>query len=356
MSIALAGALAAEGLEVHLAGASGPLRSNVDAQVTYHHTDNPNLLPIRVAHTISLLQREIRADVIHSHGGSCAMVASLARSASKVPCVRVLTHHSRIFRRAPGWIAGPLIARCADHYIAISRDKQADMESIGIPRERISLIPNFVDAEAVAARVASIDRARARRELGLPETARVLMMAGRIVRSKRFDAFVRIASEVARRLPAREVHALVVGDGPQLEEVRGIARHQGAPATVHFLGYQRDIYASLAVCDVVVFPSEHPEVLPMFLIEASAAGRAIVCSDIPGNREVVTDRTTGRVVHGDEGVYADAVAAILEDDALARRLAGAAQANARAHFDRTPVARETIAVYERLLAAREPKG
>jgi glycosyltransferase involved in cell wall biosynthesis len=356
LSIALSNALAAKGLEVHFASAGGPLRHNIDKRVTYHAIDNPNKLPVRVAHAISLLLREIRADVIHSHGGTCAMVAAVARKASKVPSARVLTHHSRIFRRAPRWIAGPIMKRCADHYIAISHDKQADMESLGIPREKISLIPNFVDVESVAARVAAIDVARVRRDLEIPEHARVLVMAGRVVRTKRFDVFVRAAAETARRMPGKEVHALVVGDGPALSKVRDVARDEGAPATVHFLGYQRDIYPSLAVADVVVFPSEHPEVLPMFLIEASAAGRAIVCSDIPGNREIVSDRITGRVIHGDANAYAAAIVELFDDESQARRLAAAGHANAREHFDQEKVARATIGVYEGLLAAREPKG
>ena len=356
MSIALANALVPAGIDVHLASAGGPLRRNLDDRVTYHHTDNPNYHPIRVAHTMSLLSREIRPDVIHSHSGTCAVVASLARKASKVPCARVLTHHSRIFRRSPRWLAGPIMARCADHYIAISRDKQADLESIGVPRAKISLIPNGVDVEQIASRVGAVDRARARHELGIPADASVLMMAGRVLMTKRFDTLVRIASEIARRFPHQQVHALVVGDGPEVDHVRKVARNEGAPATIHFLGYQHDIYPSIALSDVVVFPSQHPEVLPMFLIEASAAGRAIVCSDIPGNREVVTDGETGRVVHGDVKDYADAVTVLLRDEAAASRLATRAQATARERFDQHRVARETIEVYRGLLAAREPKG
>jgi len=356
MSVALAGALANEGLDVHFASATGPLHANLDPRVTFHATDNPNHLPLRVAHTFSLLLREIRPDVVHSHGASCAMVASVARRASHVPAIRVLTHHSRIFRRAPRWIAGPIMARSADHYIAISRDKQADMESMGIPRAKISLIPNGVDVDRVAARVAEIDRARVRRELGIPEGARVMTMVGRVIREKRFDLFVRIAAETARQLPAQSVHALVVGDGLDLESVRKVARDEGHPATIHFLGFQRDIYPSLAVSDVIVFPSQHPEVLPMILIEASAAGCAIVCSDIPGNREIVTDALNGRVVRGGVEAFAHVVASVLEKETIAGQLAAAAQANARQRFDQKLVARETRALYERLLAAREPKG
>jgi glycosyltransferase involved in cell wall biosynthesis len=356
LSVALAHALADEGVDVHYASATGPLRPSLDARVTYHQTDNPNHLPIRVAHAMSLLLREIRPDVIHSHGATSAAVATIARKASKVSCPRVLTHHSGIFRTAPLWFVALFLKRCADHYIAISHGKQTVLEGLGIPREKISYIPNGVDVEKVSARIAGVDRARVRRELGIPTDARVLMMAGRVLDTKRFDSFIRIAAESARRLPQVQIHALVVGDGPDLDQVRKVARDEGAPATIHFLGYQRDIYPSLAVSDLVVFPSAHPEVLPMFLIEASAAGRAIVCSDIPANREIVSDGITCRVIHGDTGTYAAAVVALLDDESQARRLAAAAHANAREHFDQYQIARETIRVYEGLLAAREPKG
>jgi glycosyltransferase involved in cell wall biosynthesis len=356
LSIALANALAEQDLDVHFASAGGALRGNLDNRVTYHATDNPNRAPVRVAQTMSLLLREIRPDVIHSHGGSCAVVASVARKASKVPCARVFTHHSRVFRRLPRWIARPMIRACADHYVAISHDKQAHMVALGIPIDKTSIIPNFVDVENVAARVNGIDRARVRRELRIPDGAAVLMMAGRMVRTKRFDVFVRIAATVARRTSGREIHALTVGDGPEVDDVRKVVRDEGAPATIHLLGYQRDIYPSLAISDVVVFPSEHPEVLPMFLIEASAAGRAIVCSGVAGNREIVRDGETGRVVNGGVNAYADTVVSLLEDPASAQRLATAAQANARANFDETRAALATLAVYQRLLAAREPTG
>ncbi|HEU4929542.1 MAG TPA: glycosyltransferase family 4 protein [Candidatus Krumholzibacteria bacterium] len=356
MSIGLANALAAEGIDVHFASASGPLRANLDQRVTFHRIDNPNVLPVRVAHTMSLLLREIKPDVIHSQGASCAVVASIARRASKVFPKRVLTHHSGKYRRAPRWLAGELIARASDHFIAISRAKYDDMVSSGIPREQVSLIPNFVDVENLAARARAVDTARARRELQIPADAKVLVMAGRLVHTKRFDLFIKIAAETARRYRAHSVHALVVGDGPQLENIRKLARDESAPATIHLLGYQRDVVPSLAMSDVVVFPSQHPEVLPMFLIEASAAGRPIVCSDIAANREIVVDGVTGRVLHGDVADYAQAVVELLEDEALAARFGAAGHTTALERFDQKHVAQETIAVYRRLLAGREPKG
>ncbi len=354
MSIALANALAMEGLEVYFASAGGPLRDNLDKRVRYLPTDNPNHAPSRATHELLLYIKHHRFDVIHAHGGSCALTASIAAKASNAHPVRVLTHHSRVFRRAPRWLSGPVMKRCADHFIAISHDKQADLEALGIRTERISMIPNFVDVDEIATRVASVERAPTLRALDIPEGARVLMMAGRVIAAKRFDHLIRIAAEVARREKDREVHALVVGDGPDLDDVRRVAAKEGPPARIHFVGYQRDVLAYLAAADVVVFPSEHPEVLPMFLIEASAAARPIVCSDIPGNREIVNDGETGRVVKGGVQDYAAAVVGLLQHPEMGALYAHAAQRRAQERFDRPAVARETIGVYQRLLARTSP--
>jgi glycosyltransferase involved in cell wall biosynthesis len=209
-----------------------------------------------------------------------------------------------------------------------------------------------VDVDAIATRVALVERAPTLRSIDVPEGARVLMMAGRVIAAKRFDNFVRIAAEVARRQKDREVHALVVGDGPDLDDVRRVAAKEGAPARIHFLGYQRDLLPFLAASDVVVFPSEHPEVLPMFLIETSAAARPIVCSDVPGNREIVTDGETGCVARGGVAGYATAVIDLLQHPERGALYAHAAQRRAQERFDRPAVTRETIAVYRNLLAAK----
>jgi glycosyltransferase involved in cell wall biosynthesis len=352
MSIALANALAAEGHTVLFVADGGPLRANLDRRVTYLASDNANQAPVKTAHELSRFLSHHQPDIIHSHGATCAMVAAVAVRASHARCIRVLTHHSRVFRRAPRWISGPLMKRCADQYIAISRDKQADLERLGIAAERLALIPNFVDVDEIATKVANADRAAVRGEYGIAERARVLLMAGRVLPAKRFDQFVRIAAAVARRSGDVPVDALVVGDGPVLEDVRLVAKKEGAPARIHFTGYQRDVTRLFAAADCVVFPSEHPEVLPMFLIESGAAGLPIVCSDIPGNREIVTDGETGLVVRGGIEEFAAATVRVLEDASLARRLAIAAQRQASERFDGKRVARETLEVYQRLLAAR----
>jgi glycosyltransferase involved in cell wall biosynthesis len=352
MTVSLANALADEGIDVYLASANGVLHGDLDPSVRYLPTDNPHTAPSRVAHELLLYIKHHQFDVIHSQGASSGMLAALAAKASHQHPVRVLTHHSRAFRRAPRRFSGAVMKRCADRFIAINHDKQADLESLGIGSERIALIPGFVDVDAVATRVASVERGPTLRGLGIPEGARVLMMSGRVLASRRFDNFVRITAEVARQEQEREVHGLVVGEGPDLDDVRRVAVREAAPARIHFLGFQNDPVTYLAASDVVLDTSEAGESLPMFLIEACAAGRPIVCSDITAHREIIDNGETGRLVSGGIGDYAAAVVELLAHPETGAVYAHAAQQRALRRFDRRVVARETIDVYRQLLAAR----
>jgi glycosyltransferase involved in cell wall biosynthesis len=354
VSVALANALAAEGLQVLFASDEGPLRASLQPRVEFLRTQNANHAFITAAHELSLYVRHHRPDVVHAQGLTVALAAAIAVKASGTGAARMLTHQSPSFRTMPRFVVAPLVRRAADHYVAISHDRQAELETFGIAAERISLIPNFVDVDDVATRVANVDRAAVRAELQVPGDAKVLVMAGRVLEAKRFDQFVRIAGRVGRAWAPTPVHALVVGDGPALADVRKVAAREAVPARVHMVGYQRDVYPYLAISDCAVFPSEHPEVLPMFLIEASAAGVPIVCSDIPGNREIVLDGATGRLVRGHVDAYANAVTGLLRDTEQAAQFVDAARRAALDHFDRTRVVRETIETYRQLVAARTP--
>ena len=349
MSVALANALALEGLDVYFASAGGALRSGLNEKVHYLPTDHPGHGPSRVTHELLLYIKYHRFDVIHAQGATCALLASLAARACHLHPVRVLTHHARVLRRAPRRVSGSVMTRCADHFIALNHEKQSDLESLGIRAERISLIPGFVDVDTIATRVALIERAPTLRSLGVPEGARVLLMAGHVIAAKRFDTFIRIAAEVARRLHEREIHALIVGEGPDLDDVRRVAAREGAPAKIHFLGYQRDLFPCFAVADVVVYPSQHTEALPMFLVETCAAARPIVCSDLPAHREIVADGETGRVVGGSVADYAAATETLLRHPETGTLFAHAAQRRAQERFDRPAVARATVAIYRNLL-------
>ncbi len=142
--VEFANALSAEGMSVMFAAAVGPLRPGLSRSVGYFLTDNADHAPVKTAHELSNLIRHHRPDVVHAHGARCALVTALAIRASRLRCARVMTHHTRQLRRLPRWIKAPMLARCADRFIASSDALKAELESLGVPSVRILIEP--VDA------------------------------------------------------------------------------------------------------------------------------------------------------------------------------------------------------------------
>jgi glycosyltransferase involved in cell wall biosynthesis len=139
-------------------------------------------------------------------------------------------------------------------------------------------------------------------------------MIGRMIPGKGFDVFARSLASCAARI-GRPLVGLAIGDGPERARIEALAASLPGPARFVFAGYRRDVTALLGLCSAVLFPSQLTEVLPMALIEASAAGVPIVCSDIPGNREVVSSGVNGELAGPAEESYAEALARVLRDEA-----------------------------------------
>jgi glycosyltransferase involved in cell wall biosynthesis len=130
-----------------------------------------------------------------------------------------------------------------------------------------------------------------------------------------------------REIGARTTaHLLLVGDGPARRSTEALVRRDGLTARVHFLGERSDVPSCLRAADLFVFPS-YTEGLPNALLEAMAAGLAVVTTDIPGCRDLITHEREGLLVpSGSPSAFAAAITRLLEDPALGQRLGQAARA------------------------------
>jgi len=121
--------------------------------------------------------------------------------------------------------------------------------------------------------------------------------------------------------------------------------------SVEWLGRRDDMPAVLAAANIVALPSRYGEGVPKILIEAAAAGRAIVTTDSPGCREIVRDGVNGRLVpRGDVASLTSALAELLADPALRARMGQAGRALVAAEFSEQLVVRRTMELYDELLA------
>jgi glycosyltransferase involved in cell wall biosynthesis len=159
---------------------------------------------------------------------------------------------------------------------------------------------------------------------------------------------------VLDRLPGFELD--VIGDGPAREEVVALRKELGLEGKVHLRGSRDDVADWLANADMFVLSSVS-EGICLTLLEAMAAGLPIVATDVGGNREIVEEGGTGRLVPAaDPEAMAKAIVAMCENAELAREMGRRGRERVERHFDvRTMVARYE-AMYAELLGRAVTDG
>jgi glycosyltransferase involved in cell wall biosynthesis len=120
---------------------------------------------------------------------------------------------------------------------------------------------------------------------------------------------------------------------------------------IEYWGWRDDMPEVFAQAQIVCLPTSYGEGLPKSLLEAAASGCAIVASDVPGCREIVAHGKTGWLVPArDVNALAKALQQAIEQPALRELYGAEARAQVFSDFSADRVARETIAVYEELMA------
>jgi phosphatidylinositol alpha-mannosyltransferase len=280
-------------------------------------------------------------DVVHAHQPMAPSTGLWATLEARAPVVG--TFHSGAGRARLYDLAAPVLRRAAARLavrIAVSERAAAfERERIGGDFE---VIPNGVGV----ARWADASAA----DLG---PGRKLLFVGRLDARKGFPVAVAAFERLA--VVRDDLRLVVVGDGPERSAADGLATLLRARVTMLGSVPNGELPPIHAACDVYLGPATGGESFGIVLIEAMAAGLPVVASDTPGYDEVLTDGLNGSLVPPNDPVaLADAAARVLDDPALAARLAGAGRARA-ASFDWSTVIGRIENAYERALAARAPK-
>lgn len=178
--------------------------------------------------------------------------------------------------------------------VAPSESVAAIMREWGV-QGKIVVIPNGVDV----ARFTYPDHCITRAGLGLPDDAVVAMYVGRMSGEKSIDRLLQLFAYVAAEY--EPVHLMLVGEGPDLEPLRELARELNLGARVHFtggVGYEK-IPAYMALADFFVSASVS-EVHPLTFIEAGAAGLPALGIRSPGVADIIVDGQTGFIAENND--------------------------------------------------------
>ena len=269
---------------------------------------------IRALADLVSIARSFKPDIVHTH---LAKAGALGRVAARLAGVRVVVHtyHGSVFRGYFGQRESAVylrieraLARITTRIVAITSGQRADLVSLGIaPAGKIIEIPLGLDLDQFRELPTRDDALAA---LGLPGDLRYVTIVARLVAIKDIPTFVRA---LARLIEARpDVCGLVVGDGPERAAVEAVARDLRLGDRCRFLGWRADLPNVYAASDIVALSSVN-EGSPVSVIEAMAAGRAVVATAVGGVPDVVRDGTGVLVGAGDDRALCDAIGALLAD-------------------------------------------
>lgn len=332
----------------------GPLRPRLDAAgIPVRGIPVPSLVSmaaLRRGMEIRALARSGGADVVHAHDPYANVLAA--------PWVR-LAGRGAVIASHRWWrqvhaprvrVANRLAYRFADRVLANSESVgELVVREEGVGRERLVVIPNFVDAAAFEP-LSPERRAVLRARVGLQPGDVAVGVVANLYPVKNHAMLVRAAAQLAARWPC--VHWVFIGEGAERPALEHAAREAGIADRVHLPGHVAHEPGLPGIFDIAVLASRE-EGFPNYVVEAMAAGRPIVATQVGGVADAVVEGETGLLVpSGDAERLAAGVATLLREPSLQVSMGAAGQRRARERYHADVVMRTLGRLYEELAASR----
>lgn len=293
------------------------------------------------------LMRENRYALVHCHspiGGAICRAANRWSGNYGKTKMLYTAHGFHFYRGAPvvNWLLyypiEKLCARWTDVLITINREDDALAQKKMRAGETLYIPGVGVDTEKAAA--VRVNRSEKLRELGIPAEAAVILSVGELNSNKNHGVII----DALARLTTEQVHYAIAGRGADGERLRERARQNGVEERVHVLGYRSDVLELMAAADVYAFPS-YREGLPVALMEAMAMEKAVVCSRIRGNVDLIEDGAGGFLLEPEDADgFAKAMQTLLDNEQLRGEM-GAHNRRAVQSFDRKTVEQTMAELY-----------
>jgi len=298
---------------IYCLSAFGPLaeearRHGIDVQSAGLRGLRPWKHPARLARRVLKMFQDLRAlepDILHAflfHAYTTgAFLSPFVRARAFVSSRRSLGHFKA--NRPAALIVERLANQFADIIVANSEAVRQDaISQERLPPERVIVIHNGVDV----ARFPASPTDGVRQQIDAAPGATVVAMVANFIAYKGHHSFLSAWRSVLAAHP--NAVAVLVGDGPLREQIEKLGEQLDVAESLRFLGNRSDVPQLLSGVDLVVHPSEQ-EGFCNAILEAMAAGRAVIATRVGGNVEAVVDGETGLLVPPNDP---DALAAAIQ--------------------------------------------
>lgn len=287
-------------------------------------------------------------EIVHAHGsGTFSLLALIVAKIRKVPIL--ITFHTDwaryahyVFFLSPGIINWALrqLANHADYNIVPSKKMKQVLEKIGV-KKPIEIIPGFIDTQ----RFLNTPKDYLRGLLGLATDDTILLSVGRFGKEKRFDFLIQIFQKVLMDKP--NTHLVLVGAGPERENLKNLAKNLAIASHVHIIGpiaYQ-DMPKVYADSDLFVFASD-TETQGLAVLEAAASGLPLVLYDDPAFSDMAQENVNAFLLPFSESQFSEKILELLENKTLYQKFSENSKKIVKANFEPEIILNKLVKIYE----------
>jgi glycosyltransferase involved in cell wall biosynthesis len=323
-----------------------------------------NINPIndsRAYQKVKAIIEDFKPDIVHTHAAKSGVIGRTAAEAAKVPVI-LHTFHGHVFHHYfSKWQTDTFIrierflAKKSTGIIAISESQRHDLSTVYkiCDDEKIKIIPLGLDLDLIQTDQ-NAKRLMFRSMYGFEEDEIVIGIIGRIVPIKNHSLFVEAAARILAETD-KKVKFLIVGDGDMRPNMEREFENHNIPyayypvdkkiSTATCISWQENVDEVLAGLDIVVLTS-HNEGTPLSLIEAQAASRPVVSTNVGGVSDIVMEGETGYITEpGDKESLAAALMRLVDNPELRKSFGRKGAIHATENFSYKRLVRDMSEYY-----------
>jgi glycosyltransferase involved in cell wall biosynthesis len=298
--------------------------------------------PLILPRLIGLFRSE-RPAIVNTHLWTADLWARLAAVIARVPRIVVTEQNVDLWKGSVHRAIDRVLFLATDLVICVSDEVRAFYRELGVPESRMRVLPNAIDLAPFAAAGPREPRP------GEPDGF-VFLCVGRL-HPQKGHAVLLDAVRLLCDSGERRFRLLLAGEGPLRQDLAARAEALGVAEHVHFLGFRSDVPDLLQKCDVMILPSLY-EGLPLAVLEAMAAARPVIATQVGGNAGVLEHGVHGLLVPPqDASALAAAMGRLLGDPSGARGMGERGRSRVAERYDIDRVAAETYALFEECIGS-----
>lgn len=289
-----------------------------------------------------------RPDLIHSHIAPIPLYASFSAWLNFIPCI--VTLHG--MGKEKSSFCDKAIRTFAKFLVTVCKERKKKLIENGLDPQKIVTIYNGIKLPEKEDVAISQEIRNAHK---IAENDFVYGCVANLHIYKNIKLLIKSFGRIYKS-SSEPVKLILIGTGPELENLKKMTRELNLEEKVIFLGQRNDVLSILHIIDVFVLPS-NTEGLSISILEAMASSKPVIATDVGGNKEVVENNQTGIIVPPeDEDALFEAMKYLMENREVGHKMGEAGRKRVEDHFSLDRMVHEYEELYEKCLNKKSGKN